>query len=389
LTQQILALEGTDAAKAQELLNELHLVRAQISTQAPAIAAITEAEMPGPKAIFDAIPEKTALVEFFIGPGQHLVTTTMTSKGIIAFNILEIGTFDIAAKVMQFRAEVEYESDHLPTGKDLFSLLFLLSNVWDVLNPSDVERLLIVPHRYLHYLPFSALWFENSGEGPKKFYLCYRFRHSILPSAAFLPLCLNIKRPKFKLGHNRVLGNPTKDLPFAENEAKRIASQLGVKPFVRSKASRASLLEASPDLAVIHVASHGEYDENDPLLSGIMLADGLVTAEDIMESQISTGLLTMSGCVTGKAERKPGDELIGLTRAAAFSGIPSIISTLWNIDDESSSEFFDYFYRLLLQGMPKDEALLITQQAFLSTKELAHPKYWAPFVLFGDWREIS
>lgn len=384
LAQQILALRGADSTKVQALLKELHLVRAEMSAKVPAIAAITEAGMPGPKTIFEAIPAKTALIEFYIDPGKYLTTIVITSQGIIAFNVQELNNLDIASIVMQFRAEVENESDSLPTGEFLFYLLF--GNLWNQLNLSDVERLLIVPHRELHYVPFSTLGFQNSGQGPKTFYLSHRFTHSILPSAAFLPLCLNISRPAFKLGHSRVLGNPTKDLPFSEKEAEAVASLLRVKPLLQSQATRTSLLEAPQDLAIIHVASHGEYNENDALLSGIRLSDGLVTAEDFLEHRISTALLTLSGCVTAQAERKPGDELIGLTRAAAFAGVPSIITSLWNIEDEASSVFFDSFYRFLLQGKSKDMAMLLAQRALLSTKEFAHPKYWAPFVLFGDWR---
>jgi CHAT domain-containing protein len=118
----------------------------------------------------------------------------------------------------------------------------------------------------------------------------------------------------------------------------------------------------------------------------LILADGRLTVEDIMESSIPAGLLTLSGCVTGLSQRQPGEELIGLARAAVTAGIPSVIASLWNIDDASASVFFEEFYKYLSQGVPKDVALAAAQRELLKSEDFSHPMHWAPFVLLGDWR---
>lgn len=381
LTRQLLEIDGSDPEKAQAIFQELHLLRSQIVADAPAIAAVTEAQMPGLEKIAAAIPEKTALIEFYIMPNRTLFTFVVTSQGLVDCIMVPLETIDLPAKIAQFRAELEYGVEGVPTGGELFSILFepIFERIW------PMSRLLIVPHRELHYIPFSALWFRlQNREG--KFYLCQRFGHSILPSAAFLPICLALPRTPLQPGQSRVLGNPTADLPLAAEEARQVASLLGTSPLLGPEATRAAFLDAPRDLSVIHVASHGEQNEIDPLLSRILLADGSATVEDIMESHLSTGLLTLSGCVTGMAKRQFGDELIGLSRAASLAGVPSIITALWNIWDDTSSAFFDYFYSCLIKGMPKDEALWQTQFAFLASGEYAHPMYWAPFILLGDWR---
>lgn len=381
LTKQIMSLRGDDES-AQKLYDELRMVRAQIAAEQPAAAAITEAVMPSYKDIGRVIPEDTGLVEFFVGPGRTLTIFVLKSKEIAAMKTLDLGNWDLAAKVEQFRAELKYEVEGTPTGGELF--LILLGNVWNVIDP--LKRLLIVPHRELHYIPFSALWFKNSGEGPEHLYLCQRFTHTVLPSAAFLPLCLNLARPRFQKGRARVLANPSGDLSYAEQEGAFVAAKLGVSPLTRGKATRAALLQQQSDLGVVHVASHGVFDESDPLLSGVEMVDGRVTAEDIMESNLATSLLTLSGCVTGLSKREPGDELIGLSRAAASAGIPSVVTSLWEVFDESSSQFFAYFYNALGKGASKDWALLAAQQALMQQKRFEHPVHWAPFVLLGDWR---
>jgi CHAT domain-containing protein len=104
---------------------------------------------------------------------------------------------------------------------------------------------------------------------------------------------------------------------------------------------------------------------------------------------ISAGMFVLSGCVTGVSQRLAGEELIGLSRAAATAGIPSVIASLWKVRDESASaffdSFFDYFYRCVLQGSTKDKALSRTQRVFADCARTSHPVHWAPFVLFWDW----
>ena len=381
LTQQILSLRG-NGNSSKELYEELRMVRAQIIAEEPAAAAVTEATLPSYEDIAKVIPEDTALVEFFIGPKQNLTIFVLRSGNRLAMTVTDLGSWDLPAKIEQFRAELKYEVEGVPTGQELFWILF--GEVWKVIDP--VKRLLIVPHRELHLIPFSALWYKSAGESPKQVFLCERFSHTILPSASFLPQCLNLSRPLFQKGNARVISNPSGDLAYAEEEGLIVAVQLGVTQLTGGEATRQALLKEEPGLGVVHVASHGVFDEFDPLLSGVVMADGQVTAEDIMNSKLNAGLLTLSGCVTGLARRKPGDELIGLSRAAASAGIPSVVTSLWEVYDESSSEFFAYFYYALANGASKDWALLTAQQSLMKQKQFEHPVHWAPFVLFGDWR---
>jgi CHAT domain-containing protein len=243
-----------------------------------------------------------------------------------------------------------------------------------------------VPHSVLHYVPFAALWFKNTGEGPRHFYLCQRFQLSIMPSASFLKYMLNRARPVGYEGHALVLGNPTEDLPGSATEAITVATLLKVTPLLGPQASRVRVLSIDEDYGVIHIASHGTYNENDPLLSGILLSDGLLTVEDMLEARIPAGLLILSGCLTGVSARLPGDELIGLSRAALAAGIPSVITTLWEVRDDTTAIFFERFYAGLRDGMNKDAALTAAQHSMLAEKQYATPSNWAPYVLLGDCR---
>ena len=259
----------------------------------------------------------------------------------------------VEAIVQRFRDEVDNEDSQLETGNKLFAAL---------LRPfmpklATTANLIVVPHRSLHYIPFSALWFVPVGDdAPPRQYLKTRFYLTVVPSASYLPHLTRLAAADRELGAAVVLGNPTGNLPGAETEALRVAARLAVTPRLGKDATRQALLGAAAP-AVLHVASHGAYDAQDPLLSGLELADGLVTVEDLLSSGPAPGLLVLSGCVTGMSARRPGEELTGLAQAALRNGTRSVVATLWETFDESSTIFFEHFYEALTQGHPVSEAI--------------------------------
>ncbi|MDJ0863078.1 MAG: CHAT domain-containing protein [Gammaproteobacteria bacterium] len=380
--------KASSPEERSKLLTELRVTRAKAIAEAPRIAAVTETELANVDEIAALLPEGTGIVEFYLLGGQNLMIIVLSNKGLAGLTVLTLGKFDLPCEIKRLRAEIafpprvsEARLEPPPSAYMLFTILF--GNIFNLLE--DFEHLIIVPHKELHYLPFAALWFKNSGEGPPKLYLGQRFYLSILPSAASLPLFLSLERPSDVSGASLVLGNPTTDLHGAENEAVRVARHLGVEPLLRERAVRSALISADKQHGIIHVASHGVHDDQDPLLSGLVMSDGLFTVDDLLASDLPTSLLSLSGCVTGLTARHPGDELVGLSRAAALAGAPSVLTTLWETSDQSGPAFFDAFYTALLSGASKVQALTHAQHTMREQYDYSQPLHWAPYVLMGDW----
>jgi len=96
---------------------------------------------------------------------------------------------------------------------------------------------------------------------------------------------------------------------------------------------------------------------------------------------LNASLVILSACETGLGHLTNGDEMVGLSRAFIYAGTPSVISSLWMVEDESTSFLMERFYTHL-QKKNKAKSLRMAQ---LETKEkYEHPLYWAPFVLVGD-----
>lgn len=127
-------------------------------------------------------------------------------------------------------------------------------------------------------------------------------------------------------------------------------------------------LAAAPAVDLLHLACHGEFDPDEPLRSGILLgpADRL-TAADLMGVRMRADLVTFSACQSGMSENEAGEELIGLARAAMYAGTPSVLATLWSVDEIATSVLMTGFYRRLLSGASKVAAL---REAQLETRAM-------------------
>ena len=280
---------------------------------------------------------------------------------------------------------------------------------------SGKKHLVIVPHGMLHYLPFQALLSRDRR------YLIESFSISYLPSATVL------KYARGKNKGNRVslfaVGNPITDLPplpAAEQEAQEVSALFEKKLLLTGRqATKTSMKSQSPRYDLLHLSTHGEMIESNPLKSNLRFTpsekdDGKLTVSEIFDMEIKANLVTLSACETGLVRGEggdfpQGDDLVGLSRAFIHAGAPAVIASLWMVSDESTVELMRAFYRNL-KSMSKSEALRKAQLDLMKSSirlhverssggitqpinyqqdmliECSHPFFWAPFILLGDWR---
>jgi len=190
-------------------------------------------------------------------------------------------------------------------------------------------------------------------------------------------------------------------LPHTREEVKAIASLFGEQAVVRigEEATKTVAVQESQQADVLHFACHGWLDPKIPLSSGLILSqpgamgknaskedNGLLQAWEIFKLRLKADLVVLSACQTGLGTEIRGEGLIGLTRAFTYAGAKSVLVSLWEINDKSTSLFMQAFYQALREGKSKDKAL---QQAIkkLSRKgKWQHPFFWSAFSLVGDWR---
>ncbi|MBK8988082.1 MAG: CHAT domain-containing protein [Chloroflexi bacterium] len=233
------------------------------------------------------------------------------------------------------------------------------------------QRLIVVPHGPLHYLPCHALF---DGQA----YLLAQFEMSYLPSASMLRYCQTAVRADGGLLALGYSGDGR--LPHAPHEAQSIAQMWGGTTLLEQEATLENLRQHTASYRLIHLATHGEFRPDNPLFSGLALADGWLTTLDIFNLRLQASLVTLSACQTGRSLVGGGDELLGLMRAFLSAGAASLLATFWPVEDMSTAALMGNFYRALTTGASKGSALRQAQLHIIDQ----HPYFWAPFFLVGD-----
>ncbi len=349
---------------------------------------ILEKEIPGgeERLIYEAKYATTEYYTINITPGVHQIVLH-TDQGELSSNALEIAVDenDIAT-IKELGAGGKHESVQSDMKKyEEMSLYDIL--IKPVKHHLTKKRLCIIPHRILHYLPFAALENENR-------YLIEDYSLVYFTSATVYKFCKNKRKDFwgniFALG-NPDLGQPRLDIPFALKEVDSIGKLYpGSRVLVRAEASEEAFKSHCGSFNVLHLASHGTFDAENPLNSALLLTpsateDGRLTVNEIFDLELDASLVTLSACQSGMSRIKAGDELMGLPRAFNYAGVPSVVATLWNVSDEATAILMDGFYRNL-KVLDKAEALRKAQLKLLKTSRNNNPYYWGAFYLIGDFK---
>ena len=255
-----------------------------------------------------------------------------------------------------------------------------------VINHIKTQKIYIVPHGILHYLPFQTLIYKSN-------YLIEKYQIGYIPSATALKYVL--AKRKEKSANLLALGNPELDtaqmqLPFAEKEVQSLKTIYpAAQVLIGEDASESNFKKQAGVHDILHVASHGEFNSDTPLLSCLRLSagngeDGRLETREIFGLNLDAYLVTLSACNTAIGKLTKGDDVVGLTRAFIFAGTPSILGTIWSVNDESTSIFMNHFYGNLKE-MDKLKSLQQAQIAMIRSERYRHPYHWAGFQLIGDY----
>jgi CHAT domain-containing protein/tetratricopeptide (TPR) repeat protein len=325
----------------------------------------------------------TALVEYFSLDGE-LLAFVVTNEGVEV--VRRLGRENqVEAVVRQLRFQIDalrYGAEHLRAHMDQLTLRarhYLRALYNFLLRPIEARlgarRLVVVPHRTLHYVPFHALCDEKG-------YVIERREVCCVPSAAVLRHCL--ARPRGALRRALLLGVADAQTPRVRDEV-AVLAPLFHEPvaLLDGQATLAELRARAPAADVLHLACHGYFRPDNPQFSSLRLADGWLTVRDAYDLDLTCGLATLSACETGVSAVAPGDELIGLARGFFSAGAPALLVSLWRVDDHTTAELMASFYRRLREGDGPAAALRHAQRELL--EHHPHPFFWSPFVLLGRW----
>lgn len=304
-----------------------------------------------------------------------------------------------------YNTDSAYNLAYRKSAYDLYKLLLL---------PFEKEcrgkSLIIVPFEKLAYLPFAVLLTNETSNKPYNFkefpYLIKQhpvrslFAANLLSNkrvvpvkgkmAAFAPVYPDLK----KTGNSSdVTRDKLGSLLETSDEVKNITSFFQGDIFSANKATKENFKLYASHYTALHLAMHAIIDDESPMNSRLAFtfnsnnySDNMLYTYEIPNIRLNAELVVLSACNTGIGKLRKGEGLMSLTRSFAFAGVPSIVTTLWSVNDKSSAGLMKNFYKHLSSGEEKDIALQEAKLEYLENTDImhAHPYYWAGYILIGD-----
>ncbi len=354
---------------------DLYLTVRKENVEQASLLSVEPASLPD---IQRLLPEGITLLEYLVtGPETLLWVVTRDRVTVVR---LPLARAALVAEVRALRQAVEAQAP-LPALQAQARALYdhLLAPARPHLAG---DRLLLIPHDVLHYLPWAAL------RTPADKWLMEEATLATLPSARVLMFLQ--KKGTGTGAQTLAVGNPdvgpALNLRYAEREARAVGAHYpGATVLVRQDATETRVKALSAKAGLLHLATHGELDEKDPLSSALLLVpggadDGRLEVRKIFGLDLHARLVVLSACETGLGKLSKGDELVGLQRAFLYAGTPAVVTTLWKVDDRASFRLMEAFYDALDARGPAG-ALRQAQQETMAA--FPHPFAWAAFGLTG------
>lgn len=182
-------------------------------------------------------------------------------------------------------------------------------------------------------------------------------------------------------------------LPFSAKLAQKMQREWGGSLFTEERSTAHAFRSNAANHRIIHIGTHAEANNDYPEYSRLIFTnDGRegvansVYLYDIYNCDLTAEVAVLTACETGKSGYLDGEGMISMAHAFNYAGSESILAGLWKIDEQSSMDITESFYRQLQLGAPKDIALQRAKLAYLQKAEgrLLSPQYWAGLAIMGD-----
>lgn len=387
------------------------------------------------RGIQSLIDERTTIIEWYL-MGDRFCTFIITRHSpypkVLQFSAKDIKLLGKRTKAYLrlydrknsswWRNQLEERLENLA---EILHINEILSHI-----PKECDQLIIIPHQGLHILPLHALPLgkkEQTGKQITQNYLLDQFPRGVryAPSCQLLQLSQNRQNPSFS--NLFAIQNPTDDLPYTNLEVELICTLFPSVQVLAKQEATETALKVNQELPLancIHFSCHGKFNLKSPLESALILAkdeqpeDGRLTLAEIFGLTLNQCcLVTLSACETGLTGLNDiSDEYISLPSGFLYAGSPSVVSSLWSVNDLSTALLMIKFYQNLKSGSTVALALNTAQtwlrdatkeqleqwakqlpnpthrmqvRAFLSkqppkTKPFESPYYWAAFCAIGQ-----
>jgi len=277
------------------------------------------------------------------------------------------------------------------------------------------KRLIIIPDGVLGYLPFEILARSTDNFNELDFktmpYLLKEspISYSYSSTLKYNPYFTNNEKINNELiafapDYVKSSGSSSQSreynltsLPNAEQEAKSIKNMWGGEVLTKDHATKSKFIMNAGYYDILHLAMHTLINDSLPMFSKLVFTEthtdtttNLLNTYEIYDLDLKASMVTLSACNTGTGRLRTGEGIMSLARGFIYAGVPSIVMTLWEVQDKSGSEIMTDYYQNLMEGDPKDIALQKAKLKFLQSSPTikTHPFYWSAYIVTGDTQPL-
>ncbi|MBL4650984.1 MAG: CHAT domain-containing protein, partial [Aureispira sp.] len=385
------------------------------------------------KEVQASLQPKTLLLEYFVTDSMtYLFAVSKTSIELFPINIKKqtlkerIKTLRLALSNYNLILKQSELAGSLYTGSAYWFYKKMLSVA---LKDKTIDNLIVITDGELGHLPFEAFLMEKIPQGKidyatlpyliNEYNISYNYsatlwkenlesqalrkqvntsnnNHQIFACAATYPT-VDSSLLDLRLPNIFNLRTSLKPLPEAQREIATLSEVFEGLFLTNDSTNEAFFKEHAHKYAVIHLAMHGILHPRVPMLSSLAftenkdsLEDNFLQAHEIAHLNLNADLVVLSACETGYGKFEQGEGVISLARSFMYAGTPSLVVSLWQVNDQSTAHIMSYFYQNIADGLPKDVALRQAKLEYLKiAKDIAaHPAFWSAFIQLGDASSI-
>lgn len=378
--------------------------------------------------IQDQLNNETALLEYFASDSAYYIFVLQQDK----FEVKQIALTDsLNTRLMKYQQSLmsaRSASQEPAKTYNIFlqeSYYLYQTFVEPALQGLTAKRLIVIPDGYLGYIPFESFVIEPSksvdtnkdADYSQLPYLLHKYivnynysatlwqeqlaQENKVVSTSCLGMAATYKNrsvPANRSLRERQLRRVMNELTGVVDEIAFLKENWSGEFFTDTAATEQAFREHASQHGILHLAMHGIVDEENPEYSslafsenGDTLNDNFLYAYEIKQLDLNAALVVLSACETAAGKYLHGEGILSLGRGFMYAGAPSLLTTLWQLNDQAGAALIKAFYENLRAHMDKDEAIRQAKIAYLQQMQgaAAHPALWACFIQVGDYRPLE
>lgn len=370
----------------------------------------------------------TTLIEYALSDSALYTFLIERGKSLMHKQKIDVSFFDLIQNYLSQFQEFDFSKQSYSSftefcwqSKELYNYL-IKPFVEEISN----DHLLIVPEGLLSYLPFETLIRQVPSEIPNNYYrdlsyllydyaVSYSYSSTLFQQvyaetqakgkkklAAFAPeYTMNTAFQLSDDDHIITRQKYRKNLypiPGVLEEIDEISKIVASDIYTGKEASETVFRRVAGKYDLLHLAMHTVVDNNNPMFSKLIFTDttdsindGLLNTFEIFGLRLRARMVVLSACSTGEGDYSNGEGVMSLARGFVYAGSPSLIMTMWEIEDKTSIFLMKEFYQNLFSGYNKAKALQEAKIQFIkqAKPENTHPFFWSSYAVLGNTHPIA